>query len=172
MKILVVSRDEIFGRAIAIELSDRGYDASFSTTLDGGYEMFVVDLDSIDVTKLRSLAVTFSRTPGEGMLCRPFLITDLIGAVEMVSSGSSRTVNEERYEHLHFTEKERMLLDLLLDNRGKVVTGEEIVQKVWGKDEESSNIVNVYIRYLREKLEGNGNRRIIFTVRGKGYKIE
>lgn len=169
MRILVVSEDETFGRATALELAERGYDARYSREMDGGYDIYVTDEDSVDSSKLEKSKVTFSVIPGFD-LERPFLISDLISAVKRAENDGS--ADEGRFEHIQLTDKERALLDLLLDNRGKTVSVEEISSSVWGKEEVSSNIVNVYIRYLREKIEGDGNKKIIFTVRGKGYKIE
>ncbi len=169
MRILVVSGDEIFGRATAIELCEHGYDARFSHKIDGGYSIYVIDEDSVDSSKLTRAKVTFSTVEGYDLV-RPFLISDLLNAVKKAEGDGGADIT--RFEHIDFTEKERMLLDLLLDNRGKTVSVEEISSRVWGREEASSNIVNVYIRYLREKIEGDGNKRIILTVRGKGYKIE
>ncbi len=171
MKILVVSLDELFGKAIALELGERGWDTRFSTAFEGGTRLLVVDADTIDTEKIKSVMITFSTADGKGDLTRPFLIESLLERIKEIESGGGKVVNHDRYEHLRFTEKERMLLDLLLENRGKVVGIDEIIKVVWN-DEVSSNIVNVYIRYLREKLEGDGDKRVIFTVRGKGYKIE
>lgn len=169
MRILVVSGDEIFGKATAIELCEHGYDARFSKKTDGGYDIYVVDEDSVDSSKLKRSKVSFSTVEGYTLI-RPFLINDLLNAVKKIEQDGG--ADFDRFEHIAFTEKERKLLDLLLDNRGDAVSVEEISSRVWGKEAVSSNIVNVYIRYLREKIEGDGNKRIILTVRGKGYKIE
>lgn len=68
------------------------------------------------------------------------------------------------------TERESSLLMLLFKERGKAVSRDQILREVW-KDEQgvSSNVVEVYIRYLRQKLESGGDPRLIHTIRGRGY---
>ncbi len=70
---------------------------------------------------------------------------------------------------VEFSPKEFRLLILLLDNRGKTVEKSEIRSAVFGDSD--SNCVEVYINYLRKKLEPFGNDCRIRTVRGKGYTI-
>jgi two-component system response regulator MprA len=73
---------------------------------------------------------------------------------------------------IQFTETEFALLDLLLRNRGQVLTREVITERVWGYDfGPASNPVEVYIRYLRRKLEAEGEPRLVHTVRGVGYQL-
>ena len=60
------------------------------------------------------------------------------------------------------------MAQVLLENTGQVLTRDLLLDKVWGYDfEGSSNVVDVYVRYLRNKL---GPERII-TVRGAGYRL-
>ena len=67
--------------------------------------------------------------------------------------------------------KEFELLELLARNPGKVFTRFEIEEKVWPEYTGGSNVVDVYIGYLRRKLEEGGERRLIHTVRGVGYVL-
>jgi two-component system response regulator MprA len=68
------------------------------------------------------------------------------------------------------TAREYQLLLLLLEHKGTVVTREQILRQVWSNDPDlSSNVIEVYVRYLRQKLEQGGERRLIHTVRGQGY---
>jgi two-component system, OmpR family, alkaline phosphatase synthesis response regulator PhoP len=69
--------------------------------------------------------------------------------------------------------KEFQLLRYLIDNRGRVVPREEILQKVWEYNSEiSSRTVDVHIAWLRQKLEENPQSpRYIHTVRSKGYRF-
>ena len=71
---------------------------------------------------------------------------------------------------LALTAREYALLVLLLEERGRVVSRDRILRDVW-KDEQgsSSNVIEVYVRYLRQKLEENGEPRLIHTIRGRGY---
>ena len=72
---------------------------------------------------------------------------------------------------INLTKREFELLKLLAQKAGTVVNREEIYLKVWGySHEEGSNIVDVYIKNLRNKL-GDKPARLIQTVRGYGYKL-
>ena len=67
------------------------------------------------------------------------------------------------------TAREFMLLQVLLRRRGQVLSRELLLQEVWQGERSSSNVVEVYVRYLRQKLEAGGERRLLHTVRGRGY---
>lgn len=72
---------------------------------------------------------------------------------------------------LDLTRREYDLLCYFLRNQGRVVTREQILERVWGYDAEvSDGVLDVYISYLRRKLETFGPR-IIHTVRGFGYAL-
>lgn len=73
---------------------------------------------------------------------------------------------------IELTRTELLLLELFLDNPKRVLTREVIHDRVWGFDAgASSNSLEVYIVYLRRKLEAGGEPRIIQTVRGFGYAL-
>jgi DNA-binding response OmpR family regulator len=68
------------------------------------------------------------------------------------------------------TAKEYELLELFIRHPQQVLTRDIIYDRVWGYDfGGESNIIEVYVRYLRQKLEANGEARLIHTVRGVGY---
>jgi two-component system response regulator MprA len=70
------------------------------------------------------------------------------------------------------TAKEYELLELFLRHPRQVLTRDMIFDRVWGYDfGGESNIIEVYIRYLRQKLEANNELRLIHTVRGMGYVL-
>jgi two-component system response regulator MprA len=70
------------------------------------------------------------------------------------------------------TAKEYDLLELFMRHPRQVLTREMIFDRVWGYDfGGESNVLDVYIRYLRQKLENEGEPRIIHTVRGVGYVL-
>jgi DNA-binding response OmpR family regulator len=76
-------------------------------------------------------------------------------------------VGERRVE---LTTKEYELLELFMRHPNQVLTREVIFDRVWDYDfGGESNIIEVYVRYLRQKLEANGEPRLIQTVRGAGY---
>jgi len=73
---------------------------------------------------------------------------------------------------MELTVKEYELLEYLLSHPRQVTTRDQILEKVWGYDfMGDSNIIEVYVRYLRLKLEAEGEPRLVQTVRGVGYVI-
>ena len=70
------------------------------------------------------------------------------------------------------TAREYALLVVLMRDSGRVFSRDELLQQVW-QDERagSSNVVEVYVRYLRQKLEEGGESRLLHTVRGLGYRL-
>ncbi len=75
-------------------------------------------------------------------------------------------------QSLDLTAKEYDLLRLLLLHPQHILSREQILREVWGSDfTGESNIIEVYIRYLRLKLEKEGQRKLIHTVRGVGYVL-
>ena len=88
---------------------------------------------------------------------------------DLVINRNSRTVSRNDKE-INLTNKEYELLMLLMDNKDKVVTRDEILQKIWGYDfEPETNVTDVYIRYLRTKLNPMNKEEYIQTVRSVGY---
>ncbi|BAU43562.1 Response regulator MprA [Leptolyngbya sp. O-77] len=73
---------------------------------------------------------------------------------------------------IELTAKEFDLLEHLMRRPKQVITRDRILEEVWGYDfMGDSNIIEVYIRYLRLKLEDQGDKRLIQTVRGVGYVL-
>ena len=74
---------------------------------------------------------------------------------------------------LDLTKKEFDLLHVLANNLSLVMSREQLLNKVWGYDfDVDTNVVDVFIGYLRKKLEINGQERIIETVRGVGFVLK
>jgi DNA-binding response OmpR family regulator len=74
---------------------------------------------------------------------------------------------------IELTAKEFQLLELLMSAPGKVMSRTRILNKVWGYDSDPlTNVVDVYIRRIRAKLELDPEHGLIRTVRGYGYKLE
>ena len=68
------------------------------------------------------------------------------------------------------TAREYALLLLLMEHRGQVLSRDQILRQVWHDQRSAaSNVIEVYVRYLRQKLEEQGEKRLIHTVRGQGY---
>jgi two-component system, OmpR family, response regulator MprA len=73
---------------------------------------------------------------------------------------------------VELTPTEFALLELLLRNAGMVLTRDAIRERVWGFDDSyGSNTLDVYIGYLRRKMEAGGEVRMIHTVRGVGFVL-
>ncbi len=73
---------------------------------------------------------------------------------------------------IELTMKEFELLKYLMEHPREVLTREQILENVWGYDfMGESNVIEVYIRYLRLKIEDEGEKRLIQTVRGVGYVL-
>lgn len=68
--------------------------------------------------------------------------------------------------------KEFALLEYLMRHAGQIISRMQLLDAVWGFDfDPGSNVVDVYVGYLRRKLDGPGERSIIETVRGAGYRV-
>lgn len=71
------------------------------------------------------------------------------------------------------TGKEFAILEYMLRNKGIVLTREKIEQHIWNYDYEGgTNVVNVYIRYLRKKIDDGFEPKLIHTIRGAGYVLK
>jgi DNA-binding response OmpR family regulator len=70
------------------------------------------------------------------------------------------------------TAREHALLEYFLRNPGRVLSRPMLAEHVWGLDfDPESNIVDVYVGYLRRKIDGPGERRLLHTIRGAGYVL-
>ena len=84
---------------------------------------------------------------------------------------SARTVRRDK-QAIHLTPREYALLEFLAYNRGKVVTRSMIWEHLYDEyDENTSNVVDVYIRYLRNKVDKNFEPQLILTRWGEGYML-
>lgn len=74
---------------------------------------------------------------------------------------------------IELTPKEFALLEYLMQNAGRALSRTQIIDHVWRYDLETlSNVVDMYIHYLRDKVDRGFGRQLIKTVRGVGYKVE
>jgi heavy metal response regulator len=74
---------------------------------------------------------------------------------------------------IDLTAREYRLLEFLIRHSGQVLTRMQIAEHIWGYDfDANSNVVDVYIRYLRRKVDDPFEPKLIQTVRGVGYKLE
>jgi DNA-binding response OmpR family regulator len=74
---------------------------------------------------------------------------------------------------IELTQKEFALLEYLMRNAGAALTRTQILDQVWQYDSDAvSNVVDIYVHYLRDKIDRGSDRPLIKTVRGVGYKID
>lgn len=70
------------------------------------------------------------------------------------------------------TPKEYKLLEILISNRGDAIERRRLIDKAWGPEfEETNNELNVHIRYLRKKIDGDRTKPLIQTIRGLGFVL-
>lgn len=97
--------------------------------------------------------------------------TELLQFNDLTLNRSTREVFRGK-RSIELTAKEFDLLDYLMAHPRQVLTRDQILERVWGYDfMGDSNIIEVYIRYLRLKLEDQKEQRLIQTVRGVGYVL-
>ena len=130
--------------------------------LDAGADDYIVKPFSIEELLARVRA-NLRRTQEED--------TDLLQFGDLRLNRSTREVY--RGDRLiELTAKEFDLLEYLISHPRQVLTRDQILERVWGYDfMGDSNIIEVYIRYLRLKLEAKKEQRLIQTVRGVGYVL-
>jgi two-component system, OmpR family, response regulator len=123
-------------------------------------------------------------------LTKPFAFEEVLARVEALlrraappRSASVLRVRELRLDlhkkivwmgerRIALTPREFALLACLMENAGTVVTREELLRRVWNlKFDPGTKVLDVYIRFLRRKIERPGTQPLIQTVRGFGYKI-
>lgn len=103
----------------------------------------------------------------------------LKGSVGNLLSYRDITIDKEKYEvrkngdKLALTLKEFELLKMLVENKGRVLTRDSLLDKIWGYDYVGeTRTVDVHIRHLRQKIhDEDGSNQMIETIRGVGYKI-
>lgn len=120
-------------------------------------------------------------------IAKPFAIEELLARIEVVTRRQNNLYNyivkfkdltinrnsrivKKNNEEINLTNKEYELLMLLIDNKDKVVTRDEILNHVWGYEADlETNVTDVYIRYLRIKLNQDNKEEYIQTIRSVGY---
>ena len=94
------------------------------------------------------------------------------GNLEDLTLDASRHVATRGGTELHLTSREYAILEYLIRNAGVVLSRDRILENVWSMDYEgASNMVDVYIRSLRKKVDDPFEKKLIHTVRGVGYVL-
>lgn len=123
-------------------------------------------------------------------ITKPFAIEELLARIRVIERNNipSCKYNEIKFKDIiinnsthqvlrsgkkiDLTKKEYDLLETLLINKNIVLTREQLIEKIWGYDYEGdTNVVDVFIRYLRSKIDDDFEDKLITTVRGVGYVI-
>ncbi len=146
----------------------------------------VMMLTARDAVADRTLALNAG---ADDYLVKPFAFEELLARVRAIlRRASGHATPQLTYEDLvldpamrrvtrggaevRLTAKEFSLLQFLLENAGRVVSRTRILEAVWEQDFESySNVVEVYVRYLRAKIDAPFPVKLIQTVRGVGYSL-
>ncbi|MFI5098152.1 MAG: response regulator transcription factor [Candidatus Acidiferrales bacterium] len=125
----------------------------------------------------------------DDFVVKPFAVAELVARVHAVLRRRNRPVTDTfRFEDLEvnrvshkvsrngraieLSPKEYSLLEYLLRHSGRPVSRNSIVEEVWCMRSDSiTNVVDVYINYLRKKIDAGSDRPLIRTIRGVGYQI-
>lgn len=143
-------------------LTAKGTVADRVVGLDSGADDYLVKPFAFDELLARMRALLRRRQPPDRELLR-FNDLSLDTAAREVKRGD---------EVIELTSQEFDLLELFLRHPRQVLNRDMIYEKVWGYDfGGESNVIEVYVRYLRSKLEASGKPRLIHTIRGVGYVL-
>lgn len=97
---------------------------------------------------------------------------DVLQIGNLTLNTSTRTA-ELNGEPVNLTATEYRLLEFMLQNRGRVLSRMELLENVWGIDfNMSTNVVDVYVNYLRKKVDTNPAQKLIHTMIGMGYILK
>ncbi|HPE39119.1 MAG TPA: response regulator transcription factor [Bacillota bacterium] len=131
--------------------------------LDSGANDYLVKPFSFDELTARLRAMTRSSF---GMVSNMITVADL--HLDIAAHTVKRGGNE-----IILSAKEYALLEYLMRNAGIVLSREKIEDHIWNADYEGgTNVVDVYISYLRRKIDDGYSRKLIHTVRGSGYVLK
>lgn len=171
MKIAVLTKDKYLFRRIELELGDGIISYSENVLAD----LLILDCDTAEMPSFEGRVIRLCREDGKDTVRLPLPLGKLS---ELCSGGEEaaprlRIVPEEKCAYLDgkkikLTSHEYSLLSLLISKSGAYAPREEIANAVFGGA--SDGLINIYIHYLREKLEGGGEK-IIISSRSQGYKI-
>jgi len=163
----ILTRDKYLYQKIFLLLRE-----NYTVVTEADAEVTLLDTNT-EIATGSSQIITMSRM-GEAQLSIPFRAETLLSLLSdnrcdgHYISLNGRVANLSG-RFIRLTEVEAALLQCLIDSEGRLVSKEELLSKVWGKGTDGG-VVNVYVHYLREKLEVDGEK-VILSSRGKGYRI-
>ncbi len=131
-------------------------------------------------------------TGADDYLIKPFAMEELLARITALLRRRDRELDVAQQLHvgdltldltrhearradrlIELTPKEFSLLEYLMRNAGQALTRTQIINHVWSYDADAfSNVVDIYIHYLRDKIDRGFDRELIKTVRGVGYRLE
>lgn len=150
-------------RVPILMLTARGTVADKVSGLDAGADDYLVKPFDFDELLARVRALLRRGEPEKGEML-------VFGDISL-DTGTRQVSREGRPVEL--TAKEFDLLQFFMRHPRQVLRREQICEQVWGYDfQGESNVIEVYVRYLRSKLETGGLSRVIHTVRGVGYVLK
>lgn len=123
------------------------------------------------VTKPFSIEELFARVRAALRKRNPSVKRDVLRFADIVMDLTTHEVRRQGVK-IDLTKKEFDLLEFLMRNANIALSREKILQSVWGYDYYGdTNVVDVYIRYLRSKIDDPFDRKLIHTIRGVGYSL-
>jgi two-component system copper resistance phosphate regulon response regulator CusR len=130
--------------------------------LDAGGDDYLTKPFAIEELLARTRAL-FRRGSGE--------IAGLLQVEDLVLNPATREVTRGG-KRIELTSKEYALLEYLMRNAGRILTRPMIAEHVWNLDFDTfTNVIDVYVNYLRNKVDRGWDRKLIHTVRGTGYVL-
>ena len=130
--------------------------------LDSGANDYLVKPFSVEelLARIRAMART------------AFGVSDSLLSVGDLTMDTAAKVVKRGGKEIPLSAKEYALLEYLMHNAGIVLSREKIENHIWNFDYEGgTNVVDVYIRYLRKKIDEGYDKKLIHTVRGRGYVL-
>jgi len=130
--------------------------------LDAGADDYLTKPFSFDVLLARIRARTRAPDAGQAAALR---------YADLTLDPGTREVRRGN-EVIRLTRTEYAILDCLIRAAGRVVTRDHLIEHVWGSRDISSNNLEVFVRYLREKIDAGERTKLIRTERGVGYSLK